>query len=74
MGHVTTFLNVVSEFPPDDPNLSLFQPSFLWSSSGTFLNVKFGMGKITIWKYLLFLYSVKGVSALFVRCTYMFPV
>ena len=43
------------------------------NSNGT-LNFKFGMGKITIWKYLLFLYSVKGVFALFVRCTYMFPV
>ena len=56
-----------SEFPPDDPKLSLFLPSLLLGSSGTCFNFKFGICKITIWKYLLFLYSVKGVFALFVR-------
>ena len=67
-------LNAVIEFPPVDPKLSLFLPSSLWSSSGTFLNFRFGIGRITIWKYLLFLCSVRGVSAVFVRCIYMFPV
>ena len=61
-------------FPPVDPNLPLFLPSILGISFDTFFNFRFGMGRMTIWKYLLYLYSVRGVLAVFVMCIYMFPV